>query len=68
MVRLAVTRNPRFKVSTVEISRPGVSYSIDTVRHFAKKSTEATHCFYYRPGCISGNRLMEEFCGDFSTL
>ena len=24
--------------------------------------------FYYRPGCISGNRLLEEFCGDFSTL
>src|SRR5258708_27335446 len=34
MFRLAVARNPRVKVSTVEISRPGVSYSIDTVLHF----------------------------------
>ena len=37
MVRLAVARNPRFKVSTVEIRRPGVSYSIDTVREFARR-------------------------------
>lgn len=37
MVRLAVANNPRFKVSTVEIARPGVSYSIDTVRHFAER-------------------------------
>ena len=35
MVRLAVARNPRFRASTVEISRSGVSYSIDTVRYFA---------------------------------
>ena len=67
MVRLAVTRNPRFKVSTVEISRPGVSYSIDTVRHFAKKSTEATHFF------IIGLDAFQEIgsgriYGDFSTL
>jgi len=36
MVRLAVARNPRFAVSTVELARPGVSYSIDTIRSFAK--------------------------------
>ena len=35
MVRLAVAKNPKFSVSTVEISRPGVSYSIDTIREFA---------------------------------
>ena len=35
MVRLAVAKNPKFKVSTAEISRAGVSYSIDTVREFA---------------------------------
>lgn len=35
MVRLAVAKNRRFTVSTVEMSRPGVSYSIDTLRRFA---------------------------------
>jgi nicotinate-nucleotide adenylyltransferase len=35
MVRLAVARNPKFSVSTAEISRPGISYSIDTIREFA---------------------------------
>jgi nicotinate-nucleotide adenylyltransferase len=37
MVRLAVARNPRFAVSTTELTRPGVSYSVDTIRSFAKK-------------------------------
>ena len=37
MVRLAVAKNPRFQVSTAEISRAGVSYSIDTIREFAAK-------------------------------
>lgn len=37
MVRLAVARNPRFAVSTIEIARFGVSYSIDTVRAFAAR-------------------------------
>ena len=46
MVRLAVARNPRFKVSTVEISRPGVSYSIDTVRYFAQKQRKGDALFF----------------------
>jgi nicotinate-nucleotide adenylyltransferase len=37
MVRLAVAHNPCFAVSTVELKRPGLSYSIDTVREYAKK-------------------------------
>jgi nicotinate-nucleotide adenylyltransferase len=37
MVRLAVANNSRFKVSTVEIRRAGVSYSIDTVRSFVNR-------------------------------
>jgi nicotinate-nucleotide adenylyltransferase len=36
MVRLAVAQNPRFAVSIIELARPGVSYSIDTIRSFAK--------------------------------
>lgn len=46
MVRLAVARNPRFKVSTVEISRPGISYSIDTVRYFAAKQGKGDSLFF----------------------
>jgi nicotinate-nucleotide adenylyltransferase len=37
MVRLAVAHNPRFAVSTMEIRRPGVSYSVDTIRDFVTK-------------------------------
>lgn len=37
MVRLAVASNPHFKVSTMEIDRPGPSYSIDTVLELRTK-------------------------------
>lgn len=46
MVRLAVAKNPRFKVSTVEIRRPGVSYSIDTVRAFVARQRR-NDSFYF---------------------
>jgi nicotinate-nucleotide adenylyltransferase len=39
MVRLAIAGNPRFALSTVELSRPGKSYSIDTIRTFTKKQS-----------------------------
>lgn len=34
MVRLAISENPFFTLSDIEIKRPGKSYSIDTIRHF----------------------------------
>ena len=37
MVRLAVADNPGLGVSDLEVTRPGTSYSIDTVRHFAAR-------------------------------
>jgi nicotinate-nucleotide adenylyltransferase len=37
MVKLAIASNPFFKVSTVEIDRPGLSYSIDTVLELKAK-------------------------------
>ena len=40
MVRLAVAGDPEFVLSDVELKRPGLSYTIDTVRHF-KKSLDA---------------------------
>ena len=41
MVRLAVSGNGRFGVSMLEISRLGVSYSIDTIREFDAKKRKA---------------------------
>lgn len=38
MVRLAVADNPRFLVSTVEIRRAGISYTIDTLRDFTSRN------------------------------
>ena len=46
MVRLAVARNPRFQACTVEISRLGVSYSIDTVRYFAARKQPADTLYF----------------------
>ena len=34
MVELAVADNPSFSASSVELERPGTSYSVDTIRHF----------------------------------
>jgi nicotinate-nucleotide adenylyltransferase len=37
MVTLAVAPNPHFEVSDVELSRPGPSYTVDTMRHFREQ-------------------------------
>jgi nicotinate-nucleotide adenylyltransferase len=46
MVRLAIAGNPRFSVSTAEISRAGVSYSIDTIRGFAENQSRADSLYF----------------------
>ncbi len=46
MVRLAVAGNPRFSVSTVELARTGVSYSIDTIREFAAQKRRGDALFF----------------------
>ena len=46
MVRLAIAGNPRFGVSAVELSRPGKSYSVDTVRYFVKKESANNSLFF----------------------
>jgi len=38
MVRLATASNLFFSISDVELSRPGKSYSIDTIRYFCRKN------------------------------
>lgn len=37
MVRLAIADNPAFAVSDLEVTRPGPSYSVDTVRALARE-------------------------------
>jgi len=41
MVRLATSSNPRFSASDAELSRPGRSYSIDTIRFFRERGQDA---------------------------
>ncbi len=52
MVRLAVASNPQFKVSTMEIDRPGPSYSIDTVLEL-KAELEAEIYFLAGPDALA---------------
>ncbi|MEW6009153.1 MAG: nicotinate-nucleotide adenylyltransferase [Candidatus Omnitrophota bacterium] len=37
MLRLATKKNKRFKISSLELKRGGISYSMDTLRQFKKK-------------------------------
>ncbi len=41
MVRLALSGNPYFSVSDLEISRSGKSYSIETIRYFRDRNQDA---------------------------
>jgi len=41
MVRLALTSNPHFELSTMEVERPGPSYTVDTVKEFQRLYREA---------------------------
>lgn len=37
MVRLLIEGEPRFAVSDVEVQRPGLSFTVDTLAHFAER-------------------------------
>lgn len=43
MVRLATSNNPHFSTSDIELTRPGKSYSIDTLRYFVKKHPKTSY-------------------------
>ncbi len=63
MVKLAITSNPYFSVSEVELSRPGKSYSIDTLRHFCEGGQDA---FFF---ILGGDAFVEiETWKDFQDL
>jgi nicotinate-nucleotide adenylyltransferase len=46
MVRLSIAKNPGFAFSTVELSRPGKSFSIDTVRHLAQTESRKNSLYF----------------------
>lgn len=46
MVRLAISDNPRFSLSEVELHRPGKSYSIETIEHFRRQFGPETQLFF----------------------
>jgi nicotinate-nucleotide adenylyltransferase len=46
MVRLAVAGNPAFTVSDIELRRPGVSYTVDTVRALREKLGAGTQIYF----------------------
>ena len=46
MVRLAIAKNPGFAASSVELNRPGKSYSIDTLRYFAGRQKKGDALYF----------------------
>jgi nicotinate-nucleotide adenylyltransferase len=46
MVRLAIAKNPAFGASSVEIDRPGNSYSVDTLRYFAGRQKKGDALYF----------------------
>lgn len=46
MVRLAITGKPYFKLSTVEIDRPGPSYTVDTVAQLQRQLEAGARLFF----------------------
>ena len=46
MVRLAITDNPYFELSLVEINRPGPSYAVDTISELLAKLNTGNELFF----------------------
>ncbi|NIO10234.1 MAG: nicotinate-nucleotide adenylyltransferase [Deltaproteobacteria bacterium] len=46
MVRLAIRGNPHFRASSIELQRPGKSYSIDTIRYFSKRNSAKDSVYF----------------------
>jgi nicotinate-nucleotide adenylyltransferase len=49
MAMLGIVQNPRFEVSDYEITKGGISYSIDTIRHF-KEAENSKNKYYFMMG------------------
>ena len=46
MVRLAIAGNPKFELSTIEVERKGVSYTIDTLREMERVYGKGAELFF----------------------
>ena len=46
MVRLAVAGNHRFEVSSMEVDRPGPTYTVETLRALRREATEELEIFF----------------------
>lgn len=46
MVRLAIADYPYFKLSTIEIDRPGISYTVDTIAQLREKLGAENELFF----------------------
>jgi len=55
MVRLATSSNPVFKVSSMEVDRPGPTYTVDTLEALRKETPEPLELFF-----IMGMDLLQE--------
>jgi nicotinate-nucleotide adenylyltransferase len=56
MLRLALSDHSQFEASTAELDRPGVSYTVDTLRHFRAQPEFASAEFFL---IIGGDSLLE---------
>ena len=63
MVRLATQSNPFFSISNIELTRPGKSYSIDTIRYFRERDQRSLYFI------LGGDAFVEiEMWKDFQQL
>ncbi|MFH1087972.1 MAG: nicotinate-nucleotide adenylyltransferase [Chloroflexota bacterium] len=46
MTRLAIAGNPRFRLSDMEVKRPGPTYTVDTVRQLKAETGEGRELFF----------------------
>ncbi|MDD4013589.1 MAG: nicotinate-nucleotide adenylyltransferase [Candidatus Omnitrophica bacterium] len=46
MVKMALGHDPRFEISTYELDKGGISYTVDTLRHFHKVYGAQTDLFF----------------------
>lgn len=56
MVQLAIAGNPRFQLSTIELDREGLSYTIDTLRALRQEVPAGTE-IYFLVGCDAVGEL-----------
>ncbi|NQV37639.1 MAG: nicotinate-nucleotide adenylyltransferase [Candidatus Marinimicrobia bacterium] len=57
MLKLAIEDNPNFEISDIEITRGGVSYSLDTIREFKKQNGLQKDDIYF----LIGSDSLKEF-------